>query len=149
MNDLEIKKTKIVEQRIRQNFIDSHVSFVYEDICRERMWQLDFEKIWGFTISRCGRWWDKNNEIDIVAYDGAEGTDCGAGKDIIFGECKYTSKKMGLDVFNTLEEKSKSVIWKNDIRRPHFILFSKNGFTVALKTLAETRSDLMLISKEA
>ncbi|GHT65983.1 hypothetical protein FACS1894110_08900 [Spirochaetia bacterium] len=142
MSDLEIKKTKTVEDHIRKNFIDSHVSFVYEDICRERMWQLDFEKIWGFTISRCGRWWDKNNEIDIVAYDGA-------GKDIIFGECKYTSQKMGIDVFNTLEEKSKSLVWKNDVRRPHFVLFSKSGFTVALRTFAETRSDLMLISKGA
>jgi hypothetical protein len=75
--------------------------------------------------------------------------DCGAGKDINFGECKYTSQKMGLDVFNALEEKSKSVIWKNDIRRPHFILFSRSGFTAALRTLAENRKDLMLISKGA
>lgn len=141
MSDLEIKKTKTVEDHIRKNFIDSHVSFVYEDICRERMWQLDFEKIWGFTISRCGRWWDKNNEIDMVAYDGA-------GKDIIFGECKYTSQKMGIDIFNALEEKSKSVIWQNDGRRSHFILFSKSGFTAKLKALAEIRQDLMLVGRE-
>ncbi|GHV93190.1 ATPase [Spirochaetia bacterium] len=138
---LEIGQTKIVEDHIRKNFIDSHVSFVYEDICRERMWRIDFNKLWGFTISRCGRWWDKNNEIDIVAYDGA-------GKNIIFGECKYTSQKMGLDVFTALEEKSRRVKRQNDARRPYFILFSKSGFTVALKALAESRNDLLLMSKE-
>ena len=123
---------------IRKNFTDNHVSFIYEDICREKMWEIDFKKKWAFTIDRCGRWWDAHNEIDITAYDSA-------GTDIVFGECKFTTKKTGTDVLWLLEQKSRSVLWKQNQRKDHFILFSVNGYTDDLLALAETRRDLLLM----
>ena len=51
------------------------------------------------------------------------------GNDIIFGECKYWTNKVGLDVLNQLEHKAEQVEWKKAERKNHFILFSINGFT--------------------
>jgi AAA+ ATPase superfamily predicted ATPase len=134
---IETGRIKIAEHIIRTNFIDSHLSFVYEDICREKMWDIDFRKKWGFDINRCGRWWDGHNEIDIAAYDSA-------GTGIVFGECKYTAKKTGIDVLHSLEEKSRSVLWKREERKDHFILFSANGYTEDLLLHAKSRKDLIL-----
>jgi AAA+ ATPase superfamily predicted ATPase len=132
-----IGKTAVAEKKIKENFIDGHAGFVYEDICRERMWELDFSKNWGFTIDRCGRWWNNREEIDIAAYHSG-------GEDIIFGECKFTAKKTGSAVLRELERKSRLVDWKNGRRRDHFILFSISGYTDELAALAKTRKDLLL-----
>jgi AAA+ ATPase superfamily predicted ATPase len=135
---IETGRIKIAELIMRNNFIDNHASFVYEDICREKMWDIDFGKKWGFDINRCGRWWDGHDEIDIAAYDSA-------GTDIILGECKYTIKKTGMDVLRGLEIKSRSVLWKREERRDHFILFSISGYTEDLLVHAEKRQDLILM----
>ena len=126
-------------KKIEANLMGSHVSFVYEDICLENMWDLNADDTWEFNFDKAGRWWDNNNEIDIVAIDSA-------GKDIIFGECKYWNKVVGTAVLDELEQKSDKVDWKKSERRNHFILFSINGFSDELKKLVKTRKDLILMS---
>lgn len=135
---LEIEKKDFVLNKIKRNFADNHVSFVYEDICLEEMWKLNSEDKWNFNFDRCGRWWDKCTGIDILAYDST-------GKDIIFGECKYTSGPKDMDVLWDLEAKAKEVKWKNNDRKQYFILFSINGFTAKLKELEAKRSDIILM----
>jgi AAA+ ATPase superfamily predicted ATPase len=134
---IAIGRTEAVRRKIKENFVDAHASFVYEDICRERMWELDFSRKWGFAINRCGRWWNNHEEMDITAYDSA-------GEDIIFGECKFTAKKTGSAVLRELERKSRLVNWKNETRRDHFILFSISGYTDELRAAAKARKDLVL-----
>ena len=68
------------------------------------------------------------------------------GNDIIFGECKYWTNKVGLDVLNQLEHNAEQVEWKKAERKNHFILFSINGFTDELTELARVRKDLILMS---
>ena len=135
---LETERKEFVLNKIKRNFIDNHVSFVYEDICLEEMWKLNAEEKWSFNFDRCGRWWDKNSEIDIVAYDSQ-------GKDIIFGECKYTNSPKDIDILRDLEMKANEVKWKSNDRCQYFILFSLNGFTVKLKELAAKRDDILLM----
>jgi hypothetical protein len=50
-------------------------------------------------------------------------------KEILFAECKWQSKKVDIKVIERLREKSKLVDWNNDIRKEHFAVFSKSGFT--------------------
>jgi hypothetical protein len=84
---------------------------------------------------KTGRWWDKNDEIDVV----------GLGEDkIIFGECKWSEKHVGLNVLYQLKEKSKKVKWKNGIREEFFILYSKSGFSDDLIKLAKEDSKIIL-----
>lgn len=124
-------------QKIEHNFIDNHVSFVYEEVCRTRMWTLIAEGNWPFSVDKIGRWWNQNNEIDIVAFDSQS-------QNIIFGECKFWKEAIGLNVLRDLEEKSNAVIWQNRSRSNFYVLFSISGFTDELTELAAKREDLLL-----
>jgi len=138
LNFIESGRKEIAMNKIRANLVDLHIAYVYEDVCIEKMWQLNADGKWNFHFDKAGRWWNNNTEIDIVALDSG-------GSDIIFGECKYWSGKVGLDVLTALEEKAKQVEWKSGSRRNHYILFSINGFTDNLTELLKTREDLILI----
>ena len=135
---LEIGRENIVLNQIKANFIDNNVSFVYEDVCREEMWELNVNGELGMIFDKLGRWWNGNQEIDIVGINTK-------GKEIIFGECKYyTNKLMDIDVFYKLKEKAQLVEWKKEDREEKYILFSINGYTEKLIELARTRDDLIL-----
>ncbi|MGX8700392.1 ATP-binding protein [Caproiciproducens sp.] len=134
---IESGNEELAMRKIRQNLIDRHVSYVYEDICIEEMWQMNSDNMWGFHFDKVGRWWSNSTEIDILALDNT-------GGNIIFGECKYWNGKVGPDVLNALEEKAKEVDWNNRVRHNHYVLFSINGFTDDLIALSKTRSDVLL-----
>lgn len=134
---LEMEKYDFVMEKIKNNFIDNHVAFIYENVCKEKMWDLNIKGKLGFTFDKLGRWWNSNEEIDIVGFDSN-------GNDIIFGECKYTNKPMDVDVLSKLENKAAKVNWKKDTRKEKFILFSINGFTKRLRDLCELRDDIIL-----
>jgi len=132
---LESGRTEFVEEKIRKNLIDNHVSYVYEDICREKTWELLSDSL---MFNRLGRWWgSKDVEIDIVAYDSY-------GKDILFGECKYSKSKKGLSVLSALKDKSKDVKWNKTDRNEHFVIYSKNGFSDELLEYAENNKNIYL-----
>jgi AAA+ ATPase superfamily predicted ATPase len=134
---IESGREEFVMKKIRENLVDNHVAFVYEEICISYMWQLSADGKWNFNFDKVGKWWNNTNEIDIVAFDNV-------GKDIVFGECKYREAPIGTDVFYSLVNKSKEVEWKRNNRNEWFILFSINGFTNEMKKLAASRNDILL-----
>ena len=69
MSFIESGNSRIVLDKIRKGLVSSHTAFVYEDVCREKMWDLNAEDAWPFYFSRIGRWWDGDTEIDIAALD--------------------------------------------------------------------------------
>jgi len=131
---LEMGQEEFVLQKLKQSFIPNHVSFVYEDICREKIWELNGN---GVMFNRVGRWWDKDTEIDIVAYDSM-------GEDIVFGECKYSQNPKGIEVLVDLKQKSHDVNWKRGERKEYFVIFSKSGFTKELLERAEKDKSIVL-----
>ena len=139
LNYIESGHAELAMKKIQANLVDSHIAYVYEDVCIEKMWELNVGDTWDFHFDKVGRWWNNNTEIDIVALDKE-------GNHIIFGECKYRTGKVGADVLRELEVKSEQVAWKRGIRKSYFILFSINGFTDELTELSKTRTDLILMS---
>lgn len=139
LNYIESGHKELAMKKIRTNLVDSHIAFIYEDICIEKMWELNAADTWSFHFDKVGRWWNSNTEIDIVAIDTG-------GRDIIFGECKYWANKVGLDVLNDLEQKARQVEWKKEERKNYYILFAVHGFTDELTALSKVRKDLILIS---
>ncbi|MGB6128157.1 MAG: ATP-binding protein [Psychrilyobacter sp.] len=128
---LEIENLKYPLEKISLTF-DLWVSKAYERLCLESL--ISHEEI-DFPISKVGRWWSKKEEIDVV----------GLGeKEIIFGECKWSKKHVGLSVLFALKEKAKKVKWENNDREEYFILFSKSGFSPDLIKLAEEDSRVIL-----
>lgn len=125
---LEKGETDFVLTQIKKGFVQNYVSYVYEDVCRERMWILSAENNWGFKFDRVGRYWGaKAGETDIVAIDTV-------GKNLIIGECKYTTAPKGLSVLHDLQEKAKSIaaITGIELENVRYVIFSTAGFTQGL-----------------
>ena len=98
---LETERYDFVLKIIKQDF-KHYVSFTFEDVAKEFL--LDKANL-PFYIQKIGRWWNKEIEIDIIALGDNE---------ILFSECKYWDKPVGLNVLNELKEKSKYVNWKKE-----------------------------------
>ena len=131
---------QIVMDKIRKSLVRNHIAFVYEDVCRERMWEMNAKGVWPFYYSKLGRYWDSKEEIDIAAIDPD-------GKNLILGECKYWQEPVGVSVLRELEAKAKTVSWEKEKRKTWFVLFSVNGFTEELRTEAAARTDLRLCAE--
>lgn len=137
MSFIESGHGRIVMDKIRKGLVRNHIAFVYEDVCAERMWEMNAQSVWPFYFSKLGRYWDSKEEIDIAAIDPD-------GKNLILGECKYWQEPVGASVLRELEAKAKTVSWEKEKRKTWFVLFSVNGFTEDLRAAAETRTDLQL-----
>ncbi|MDD3500580.1 MAG: ATP-binding protein [Sulfurovum sp.] len=115
-SQLEMGDTDYVLSKIKENF-NGFVSPVYEHLA------ISYLRT-HYPLLKCGRWWDKKEEIDAV----------GIGEDfLLVAECKYSNKKVGMDILENLQEKAKKI--KSDIPVKHYVLFSKSGFTDALQQL--------------
>lgn len=136
---IESNNEQVVFDKIKKSFITDHVAFVYEDICREKMWDLCAKNKWPFYFTKVGRWWNNKTEIDLIALDPNE-------NNIIFGECKYWhNNKVGINIFNELQLKSETVDWNKGNRKNWYILFAMEGFSDDLIILSKQRKDLILI----
>ena len=137
---LERGETAYVSEQLRKMFIPNFVSYVYEDLCREKMWQFAAENRWAFCFDRIGRYWGpKCGETDILAIDTA-------GKNMIIGECKYSCSEKGLEVLHTLQEKAKKLMPLAECGNVKYIIFSSSGFTKGLLDEAEHNPDLTLVN---
>ncbi len=137
MSFIESGHGRIVMDKIRKGLVRNHIAFVYEDVCAERMWEMNAQGVWPFYFSKLGRYWDSKEEIDIVAIDPD-------GKNLILGECKYWQEPVGISVLRSLEAKAEMVAWEKGKRKTWLVLFSVNGFTEELRAVAATRTDLQL-----
>jgi len=138
--NLEKGEKNYVLEQIKKSLIDNHVSYIYEDICHEKMWELNAQDKWDFRFNRLGRYWDSNTEIDVVAIDSV-------GKNIILGECKFSKNKKGIEVFEHLRKKELSVLREVPGGRiASYVIFSKAGFSDKLIKLAEDDGDIVLVT---
>ncbi len=141
MSFIESGHSEIVMSKIRNSLVRNHIAFVYEDVCKERMWELNAAEAWPFHFSKLGKYWDARNEIDIAAIDPE-------GKNLILGECKYWTEAVDVSVLRALEAKAQTISWEKDKRKLWYILFGVSGFTDELKKIAASRDDVLLCDEE-
>ena len=134
---LESGNAEVVMRKIRQGLVSNQIAYVYEDICREKMWQMNTEGKWPFHFSKIGRYWDRQTEIDIAALDPEE-------NNLILGECKYHQDPIDIDVLMDLEKKAANVPWRRENRKVWYVLFSLNGYSKTLQELPKQRGDVLL-----
>ena len=132
--ELEMGKTDIVLERLRRE-LNQHLSMSYEKVAKEVIWD-HMEKI--FPFSNVGRWWDKNEEMDLVAVNPEINS-------ILFGEVKWSNKPIGINIYSDLIEKAAKVKWGNENRSQHFCLFSKSGFTEAMIKHAKAEGVVLFV----
>lgn len=116
------------------NELKNQVAETFEQICRETVQKTG-------EYAKIGKWWYKEDEIDVVALDEQEGK-------ILLGEVKWTNQEVGEKLLKDLEEKAERVQWQNKDREEKYVLFSKNGFTQELDEKAKQRNDLELYTPE-
>lgn len=92
-------------------------------------------------FSHWGRWWDRMNEIDIVALNSDT-------LDILFCECKWQKRKIDANAVQHLLDTAPQVNWFNKNRKEHFAFISKAGFTREAVELARTNRMLLFELKD-
>ena len=135
---LERGESEYVLSRIKKGFIQNHVSYIFEDICRERVSELAAKGYLPFVPSVCGRYWGKDcGETDIVAFTPGD-------NNLIIGECKYSTSQKGLKVFHALEEKASALKKLTGTNEVSYVIFSNSGYTKGLIDECERNDDLYL-----
>ena len=54
MSFIESGHSEIVMNKIKKSLVRNHIAFVYEDVCRERMWEMNAEDAWPFNFTKLG-----------------------------------------------------------------------------------------------
>ena len=131
-NDIILGMNDESVSNLRSHFIDRHVSYVFEDVCREELRR--YLKGKGIAASY-GSFWSSGKEIDIVAKDEI-------GRTMYVGECKYHNSPVDHRILVQLESKCASEKAFEGYRLVYCI-FSVSGFTDGLLSEME-RDDVML-----
>lgn len=124
--ELEMDNVDKVIERIKMEMSD-YLSFVYEKVAIEIV--KESSDLF-FPFENLGRWWDKDDEIDIVGLNQEFNA-------VLFGEVKWSRKRVGENVFVELKTKAEKVKWGDTKTSRFYILFSKNGFTKGMLSLAK------------
>ncbi len=131
----------IVQQKILPD-LNNYMGAVFERVCRDYLLRKNSGGYLPILFTEIGRWWGANRsskeheevEIDIVARD---------RRDYLICECKWRNQLTDVSVLEKLEEKADMVDSKRN--KTWYVLFSKSGFTSALRQQAEDRGDILLI----
>ena len=114
-NLLEINQVDAVLEEIEKNFNDRFVSFAFEDFVAQDLMQNPSKYI-DFIPKKVGRWWNKNEEIDLIAMDETN---------ICFIECKWRNSVNKEQVLYQLVKKSKYV--KHNLKES-FLVITKDDY---------------------
>jgi AAA+ ATPase superfamily predicted ATPase len=113
---------------------------VFEEICKQYLWeQLQAGNI-GIAFKDLGRWWGTNAmkkkeaEIDIMGEENRNTA--------IFAECKWRNEKTDVGVLDSLVERAALFHYN----KKQLYLFSKNGFTSGCTEKAKELGNITLIT---
>ncbi len=136
ISELEEGDVEGVYQFVIEPTLNQYVSTVFEDICIQYLRKCNIGGELPFHFSKIGRWWNKKEEIDIVAFDDK--------KNVIFGECKWKNEKVGIKELEALRVKSFMSGLSNN--NSIYFLFSKSGFDDNLIKIADIDSSIKLVT---
>lgn len=119
---LELKAVDLVYNNAIKKDLNVHVSQVFEKICIDYLMQRNISGDFPIFAMNCGRWWHKQEEIDLVAFD--------SENRYVFGECKWRNEKITIRVLEQLQSKIARNFSKVEVAK--IFLFSKSGFDNSL-----------------
>ncbi|HFD40853.1 MAG TPA: ATP-binding protein [Anaerolineae bacterium] len=118
----------VLEQQILP-VLDHFTSLTFEEICRQHVWRMALP----FVPQRVGAWWDRHTEIDVAAVGKAEDA-------LLVGECKWSARPVGANILDDLKRKAARLLGQGTWSQVIYALFSRSGFTPAMKALAEAEA---------
>ena len=119
---------------------NGYMGLVFEKVCADYLSDKNAKGELPILFTSIGRWWGTNpvthgqEEIDLVAND---------RKDYIFGECKWRNEKLDLSILREL--KTKADIFSKNRNNTYYFLFSKSGFTDAVKNEVTADNSVILV----
>lgn len=79
---LEFGNYENIYDNLIKKELNSFSSSAFENICIEWLWKQNKNHKLDFTITKAGKWWNKKEEIDIVAFNETR-------EKLILAECKF------------------------------------------------------------
>jgi AAA+ ATPase superfamily predicted ATPase len=109
-----------------------YVSPLFERLCQRALPDLADRQ-----FRDVGQWWFKEHELDVLGL---------SGEGLVAGECKFTSQPVSEGVLADLERTTEKVQWSEEPvdGETLYVLFSRSGYTDAVKHVADTREDVLL-----
>jgi len=143
-SNIALLQNNMIETAYRnmESQFTTHMGPVFEEICKQYLWQLNQHGKAAITFTALGRWWGNDpqkkseTEIDIMGTDNLGNA--------LFCECKWTNEPVDLAVLETLVYRS-SLFHHN---AKHYYLFSRSGFTEGCVATATAMGNVRLISFE-
>jgi AAA+ ATPase superfamily predicted ATPase len=121
--------------------LDQHISHpTFERVSRQYMWRaLRAKKLpKGLEFVDVGNWWgDRDVEIDLVAINEKQ-------KVTAVGSCKWTNALVDVSAYSSLSKAVVRADW--EFENLWYFLFSKSGFTSALKDIASKNNKIILVT---
>jgi AAA+ ATPase superfamily predicted ATPase len=108
----------------------------WEEVCAQHLWRRQQADQLGVRIARLGRWWNGQDEIDLVGMWG--------GRVTLVGECKWTSSPLRAEALFALQRKAAKLPLEPP---PLWVLASRSGFDEALRERSQA-SDLLLLTPD-
>ena len=140
MGSLELGlASAILAQRVRPTF-NIYMGQGFEEAARAHVARLARSGDLPFLPERIGSWWDRSAEIDVAAVSNTE-------RLIILGECKWSSRPVGVNIWKDLRVKAKDSSLVERFEHVHYVLFSKKGFTSAMRVEANEH-DIRLVEPQ-
>jgi uncharacterized protein len=133
-SQLESGGGKTILERNILPHLDRYSGFVFEEICQQFLWMTADAGNLPIPIEKVGSWWNRNEEVDIVAL---------AEKEAILGECKWSTKPVGIDIYENLLRKGDLVRSELGNKNLWYALFSRSGFTDSLKDSVRDKNILL------
>jgi AAA+ ATPase superfamily predicted ATPase len=132
---LEQNRIAPLLQVIRAGF-DAYVGRTgYEECCRRLVLTLGDTQNLPFVPERIGRVWSRTAEFDVAAIDQKHHA-------VLLGECKWTAKKMGLEVLEKLERQA-AQCRRLEGYKITYALFCRSGFERPLLAAAAKKGLLL------
>jgi uncharacterized protein len=120
--------------------LDEFMGNAFEEICREHARRFSQENF-AAPAQEVGRIWHADFDIDIAGklLDGS----------MIYGECKWWKDPVGENILDQLIERASLTEYGRDNPKRQFILYSRTGFTTALRKRATSQPGIALCTPQS
>lgn len=135
-SQLEVGGGQLLLERVILPQLDLFTGPIFEEVCRQFLWTSGLSGKLPFVPTQVGRWWNANEEIDLVAL---------GEEDALFVECKWATKPVGTDILANLERKATLVGPELAGKNKLYALCARSGFTGQLIAEADRRQDVILL----
>jgi AAA+ ATPase superfamily predicted ATPase len=131
---LQLGQGDVVWEREIQPALQEFVArTTWEEACTQHLRRRIAAKSLPASVAQLGRWWDKQDEIDLVGL--------WRGKVTLVGECKWTAAPVDDAVLRALQVKAQKLPLA---ALPLWVLASRSGFTPAVQRRAQLDNVLLL-----